>query len=77
MPPSTVAAPGIDILPYVLLPLAGPEEFDLEVRSCLLIARIQATGIVTCHADRIKSFSQPPCNSFRRTRSVRLILSSG
>ncbi|KAI0695330.1 hypothetical protein C8T65DRAFT_46549 [Cerioporus squamosus] len=30
VPPSTVAAPGIDILPYVLLPLAGPEEFDLE-----------------------------------------------
>ncbi|KAI0743814.1 hypothetical protein C8Q80DRAFT_1272453 [Daedaleopsis nitida] len=28
--PSAVAAPGIDILPYVLLPLAGPEEFDLE-----------------------------------------------
>ncbi|RPD64167.1 DUF383-domain-containing protein [Lentinus tigrinus ALCF2SS1-7] len=30
VPPSSVAAPGIDILPYVLLPLAGPEEFDLE-----------------------------------------------
>ncbi|TFK88418.1 DUF383-domain-containing protein [Polyporus arcularius HHB13444] len=28
--PSTVAAPGINILPYILLPLAGPEEFDLE-----------------------------------------------
>lgn len=31
IPPSTLAAPGIDILPYLLLPLAGPEEFDLEV----------------------------------------------
>ncbi|KAF9461493.1 hypothetical protein BDZ94DRAFT_1283435 [Collybia nuda] len=30
VPPSTVAAPGIDVLPYLLLPLAGPEEFDLE-----------------------------------------------
>ncbi|KDQ50743.1 hypothetical protein JAAARDRAFT_551131 [Jaapia argillacea MUCL 33604] len=30
VPPSTIEAPGIGILPYVLLPLAGPEEFDLE-----------------------------------------------
>ncbi|KAI6001225.1 hypothetical protein EDD15DRAFT_2385862 [Pisolithus albus] len=30
VPPSTVAAPGIDALPYILLPLAGPEELDLE-----------------------------------------------
>ncbi|KAI0719465.1 DUF383-domain-containing protein [Fomitopsis betulina] len=30
VPPSTVEAPGMDILPSVLLPLAGPEEFDLE-----------------------------------------------
>lgn len=32
VPPSTIEAPGIDILPYILLPLAGPEEFDLDVR---------------------------------------------
>lgn len=31
VPPSTVEAPGMDVLPYILLPLAGPEEFDLEV----------------------------------------------
>lgn len=30
--PSTITAPGIDALPYILLPLAGPEELDLEVR---------------------------------------------
>ncbi|KAF7983741.1 hypothetical protein HWV62_19709 [Athelia sp. TMB] len=30
VPPSETAAPGMDILPYVLLPLAGPEEFDLD-----------------------------------------------
>ncbi|KAK0203110.1 hypothetical protein DFS33DRAFT_1374967 [Desarmillaria ectypa] len=30
VPPSTVEAPGIGLLPYLLLPLAGPEEFDLE-----------------------------------------------
>ncbi|KAH9893547.1 DUF383-domain-containing protein [Cubamyces lactineus] len=35
VPPSTVAASGIDILPYVLLPLAGPEEFDLEDQELL------------------------------------------
>ncbi|KAI0917867.1 hypothetical protein AcW1_006885 [Taiwanofungus camphoratus] len=28
IPPSTVEAPGMDILPYLLLPLAGPEELD-------------------------------------------------
>ncbi|TCD71800.1 hypothetical protein EIP91_003143 [Steccherinum ochraceum] len=35
VPPSTVEAPGMDILPYVLLPLAGPEEFDLEDQELL------------------------------------------
>ncbi|THH08261.1 hypothetical protein EW145_g2835 [Phellinidium pouzarii] len=30
IPPSTVPAPGINALPYILLPLAGPEEFDLD-----------------------------------------------
>ena len=29
--PSTKEAPGIDVLPAILLPLAGPEEFDLDV----------------------------------------------
>ena len=28
--PSKLQAPGIDALPSILLPLAGPEEFDLE-----------------------------------------------
>ena len=31
VPPSKTTAPGIDALPYILLPLAGPDEFDLEV----------------------------------------------
>ena len=31
IPPSAVSAPGMDILTYLLLPLAGPEEFDLDV----------------------------------------------
>jgi len=30
VPPSRTEAPGIDALPYILLPLAGPEELDLE-----------------------------------------------
>ncbi|KAF9244125.1 hypothetical protein BU15DRAFT_71690 [Melanogaster broomeanus] len=29
-PPPSVVAPGIGALPYILLPLAGPEELDLE-----------------------------------------------
>ncbi|KAG6828550.1 hypothetical protein H0H92_007574 [Tricholoma furcatifolium] len=28
--PSIATAPGVDALPYILLPLAGPEEFELE-----------------------------------------------
>ena len=31
--PSTKEAPGIDTLPAILLPLAGPEEFCLDVGS--------------------------------------------
>lgn len=31
IPPSKVTAPGIDLTQYLLLPLCGPEEFDLEV----------------------------------------------
>ncbi|KAF8649277.1 hypothetical protein AX16_005905 [Volvariella volvacea WC 439] len=34
--PSTEVAPGIDVLPNLLLPLAGPEEFDLEDQEKLL-----------------------------------------
>ncbi|KAG2067749.1 DUF383-domain-containing protein [Suillus decipiens] len=30
VPPSTLSVPGVDALPYILLPLAGPEELDLE-----------------------------------------------
>ncbi|KAG6900626.1 hypothetical protein C0993_007300 [Termitomyces sp. T159_Od127] len=30
VPPSTTLARGVDALPYILLPLAGPEEFELE-----------------------------------------------
>lgn len=30
VPPSTQNAPGMDVLPAILLPLAGPEEFDLD-----------------------------------------------
>jgi len=35
VPPSTAKAPGMEILPYLLLPLAGPEEFDLEDQELL------------------------------------------
>lgn len=36
VPPSKLTAPGINVLPYILLALAGPEEFDLEVIPCCL-----------------------------------------
>jgi hypothetical protein len=37
VPPSDVAAPGINMLAYLLLPLAGPEELDLEVSSSYML----------------------------------------
>jgi hypothetical protein len=40
VPPSTEPAPGIDVLPRLLLPLAGPEEFDIDVRSRSLLLTI-------------------------------------
>ncbi|KAJ3507598.1 hypothetical protein NLJ89_g6209 [Agrocybe chaxingu] len=36
VPPSKETAPGIDALPYLLLPLAGPEEYDLDDQEKLL-----------------------------------------
>lgn len=35
VPPSDLQAPGIDALQYILLPLAGPEEFDLDTQEQL------------------------------------------
>lgn len=35
VPPSELRAPGIDALQYILLPLAGPEEFDLDTQEQL------------------------------------------
>ena len=35
VPPSNLLAPGIDALPRILLPLAGPEEFDLDAQEQL------------------------------------------
>jgi len=35
VPPSNLPAPGVDALPYILLPLAGPEEFDLDAQEQL------------------------------------------
>lgn len=34
--PSTTSAPGVNVLPAVLLPLAGPEELDLEVSGAIV-----------------------------------------
>ncbi|EKM50543.1 uncharacterized protein PHACADRAFT_188105 [Phanerochaete carnosa HHB-10118-sp] len=35
IPPSDVEAPSMNMLPYLLLPLAGPEEYDLEEQELL------------------------------------------
>jgi hypothetical protein len=35
VPPSSHPAPGIDALQHILLPLAGPEEFDLDAQEQL------------------------------------------
>jgi len=35
VPPSSIPAPGIDALQHILLPLAGPEEFDLDAQEQL------------------------------------------
>ena len=35
VPPSSLPAPGIDALQHILLPLAGPEEFDLDAQERL------------------------------------------
>ncbi|KAH9992766.1 hypothetical protein BJV74DRAFT_396533 [Russula compacta] len=35
VPPSSLSAPGIDALPHILFPLAGPEEFDLDAQEKL------------------------------------------
>ncbi|KAF9060733.1 hypothetical protein BDP27DRAFT_1385484 [Rhodocollybia butyracea] len=35
IPPSTLTAPGVASLPYLLLPLAGPEELDLDTQDKL------------------------------------------
>jgi Domain of unknown function (DUF383)/Domain of unknown function (DUF384) len=35
VPPSSLPAPGIDVLQHILLPLAGPEEFDLDAQEQL------------------------------------------
>lgn len=37
-PTGSPEAPGINVLPAVLLPLAGPEEYDLDVRSEFLLS---------------------------------------
>jgi hypothetical protein len=39
VPPSEVLAPGIAALPRILLPLAGPEEFDPEVSAKAVLIR--------------------------------------
>ena len=66
VPPSKVEAHGIDVLPYLLLPLAGPEEFDLEVIASSSIKILPAILILlsgprqTTRASTIPSCRQDP-----------------
>jgi hypothetical protein len=60
--PPSIEAPGIDALPYILLPLAGPEELDLEVCQIFLLTPM---NIKRSLLDRIKR-NYPRYYSFSR-----------
>lgn len=65
--PSTLTAPGISAVQYVLLPLAGPEEFDLEV--C-----IEEIHKQILNTSRISSASILHYNSYPIQRNVKAMM---
>lgn len=74
VPPLGLEAPGIDMLPYLLLPLAGPEEFDLDV--CLQVTFTEKRWplMIACER-RHKSFYQMLYSSSPQLKGERQILS--
>jgi hypothetical protein len=64
--PGDPTAVGIDVLPRILLPLAGPEEFDLEVRQSTVIMLFGHSD----YTNRIWRSSTRHCRCFRPTKSV-------
>jgi len=68
--PSNLLAPGIDVLPYLLLPLAGPEEYDLEVRFAVLrlFVLLKDTTMVTGPRKTLRTTSVSPTHQEKGTR---------
>jgi len=52
--------PGLDVLPRVLLPLAGPEEFELEVSRFLCLLHRQLCGLSQWSTGRRLAPSRTP-----------------
>lgn len=71
VPPSTVSAPGVNVLFAILLPLAGPEEFDLEVELIQLDTFMKPDPT---KRRRIKKIYRSRCNSCHRQNSESLIV---
>ena len=67
VPPSTKEAPGIDVLASILLPLAGPEEYDLDV-GFKPTSEVTSTDVVQFTLRTLKN-SPPRCNCSHPTKS--------
>jgi hypothetical protein len=75
VPPSTVESPGINMLPYLLLPLAGPEEFDLDVSSSFPRTNLIFKSVVRNY--RHKSYCRMHFNFFHQQKHANRMLSFG
>lgn len=75
VPPSELTAPGINVLPYILLALAGPEEFDLEVIPCLWVLALMRLPLLILFSRTRRSYTHH-CNSSQTPKSVSLMKSS-
>lgn len=71
---TSTSAPGINVLPYVLLPLAGPEEFDLDVSWRIYCSHFRKLSL-SIYACRTRSDSTSPCSSYPKRKSARPIMS--
>jgi len=60
---------GVDVLPRILLPLAGPEEFELEVCGFCAHKRVKSSHHNAGHGAPPTRTSVPPFNQDTRARS--------